>query len=877
MKILYLKLTNFAAIYVAMNGRKEVEIDFSKSTNRIILFIGDNGSGKTSILRELHPFAYSGSMDVRSGTSLILDSVDGYKEIHIEDGDTVYAIKHFYKNTKRGVIVKSFVMKNGEELNPNGNVTSFLETIKEELSLEPDYLKIMRLGSNVTNIIEMKSSERKNFTSDLLTDIEEYTRYFKKISDDVRIIKNSIKVVADKINKLNVIDETELGLSIDELNRLLDINMNTKTSLQKQMGTLEGIISTTIPEGLDVFNVTKKSMLIEKDGYEKELYLTNKALSELPLIILTSSIDNHVNSLNKLMINENALLDSTITHHKLYNEQLNDLYNEKDSMIIELKKNVSGVEYHQMKKLLDDLIVEYDDKYKRIKNYTTTLSKENLLNLLGVSQEILKISQDIQEFDNISIKEAVRLIESNTDTTEYVRRELNKIDQKILQTENMLKVDSVKKNVLVLFKHPGCTFNNCPYIHLHDMIFGESEKTETVEKLESKRDAIERIHGIVKNINYISLIIKANSGLISQSGLKYLSFSHILKNIKSGIPIFDERALTQSITESEEIEDVNQLKIKITELKTELSSVTATSDLTEHIEKKIIEIDRRILELEKSIFLLTNEMKTGKEKINRINSDIDTALLYKEYDTNRKSIESKLSELIQKISNMNITLKNMSSHISQLSDIDSKLSSVDNTISKINKELFELRFKQKEFIELNKERRLLVEEYEEKIDIRESVSSTKGIPLLYIQLYFKNNKNYVNELLSMYSDNFSIDDFEIDEDSFNIPYIKNNVRINDVVYASQGEKSFLSLALSFALITQSIDKYNILLLDEIDSTLDQKNRSIFLNILEKQIDTINAEQVFLITHNDMFDTYPVDVIVTSPNKSTNDKNVIFSV
>src|SRR5699024_7276501 len=122
----------------------------------------------------------------------------------------------------------------------------------------------------------------------------------------------------------------------------------------------------------------------------------------------------------------------------------------------------------------------------------------------------------------------------------------------------------------------------------------------------------------------------------------------------------------------------------------------------------------------------------------------------------------------------------------------------------------------------------------------------------------------VNNLLErIYGDDFKIDNFEITSTDFNIPYIKNGVRINDVVYASQGERSFLSIALSFALLTQSVKRYNIPLLDEIDATLDMKNRRLFLNILEEQIDVIDAEQVFLITHNNMFDDYPVDIIMTS--------------
>ena len=95
MKITRLILENFANIYTAMN-KKKIDIDFSKCKNNITIITGHNGSGKTSILSELHPFANSGSFDTRSEINLILNGCDGYKEIHIQDNEDYYIIKHYY-------------------------------------------------------------------------------------------------------------------------------------------------------------------------------------------------------------------------------------------------------------------------------------------------------------------------------------------------------------------------------------------------------------------------------------------------------------------------------------------------------------------------------------------------------------------------------------------------------------------------------------------------------------------------------------------------------------------------------------------------------------------------------------------------------------
>ena len=51
-----------------------------------------------------------------------------------------------------------------------------------------------------------------------------------------------------------------------------------------------------------------------------------------------------------------------------------------------------------------------------------------------------------------------------------------------------------------------------------------------------------------------------------------------------------------------------------------------------------------------------------------------------------------------------------------------------------------------------------------------------------------------------------------------------------------------------------------MLLDELDSVLDESNRSHFIALIEKLRELIGSEQIFCISHNNMFSMYPVDVI-----------------
>ena len=222
MKIKKVILKNFSAIENAMNAH-ELTIDFPETDNKICLIIGPNGSGKTTIMSLLNPFAELGSLDVRNALNLILPNKDGYKELHIQSDDNIYIIKHFYTHHKdANHSVKSYITKNDEELNPNGNVRSFKEIIKEELGIEPDYLKLIRLGSNVTSMIDLSETERKTFMSKLLDEIGIYLTYYKKVNTDLRQVKEMISHTVDKIHRLGIDDKKDTKDMIDILKQNME-------------------------------------------------------------------------------------------------------------------------------------------------------------------------------------------------------------------------------------------------------------------------------------------------------------------------------------------------------------------------------------------------------------------------------------------------------------------------------------------------------------------------------------------------------------------------------------------------------------------------------------------------------------------------------
>ena len=93
--------------------------------------------------------------------------------------------------------------------------------------------------------------------------------------------------------------------------------------------------------------------------------------------------------------------------------------------------------------------------------------------------------------------------------------------------------------------------------------------------------------------------------------------------------------------------------------------------------------------------------------------------------------------------------------------------------------------------------------------------------------------------------------------------------IEDVSLSSQGEQSYINMALSTALHAKRVTKYSISSFDEVDSTFDDDKRQKFIPVMEKIIELNHTTQAFVITHNMMYQQYPVDIIdLNHPEKST---------
>src|SRR5699024_8182808 len=102
-------------------------------------------------------------------------------------------------------------------LNPNGNVTSFLAVVEMELGLTQELLKVIRIGSNVQNIIKITPSKRKEFIASQLEDIEPFLSINKSASNYFKKYESILSYNIEQVSKLNIPSEETQEKIINEM------------------------------------------------------------------------------------------------------------------------------------------------------------------------------------------------------------------------------------------------------------------------------------------------------------------------------------------------------------------------------------------------------------------------------------------------------------------------------------------------------------------------------------------------------------------------------------------------------------------------------------------------------------------------------------
>lgn len=888
MRIEKIILENFIGIWIGLN-KKRIEIDFNtdsngkklKKRNKITMLVGMNGSGKTSLLSTLHPFA--GTQDER--TTIILPGTEGYKEIHISSYNNMYIIKHYYKKMH-----KSYIAKNGVELNPTGGVRSFIELVKQELDVDEDYFTIGKIGGNVRGFIDYKTAERKKYISKFLPNIEDYLITFKIVSEKFKEYKKEIKYLSDQLNKLDTKENLEIQRK--SIKNQLDSKSSdiekSKEIINKNKGKIDHLDSDNSlrKNGNPFEELYKGSEKKLRNAVSKleDYYDLYPHLKDFSINMIDDSINednikkevtkNDIDSLSKNIVdlNERIVVDRNSIKKK--KDTLNEISGGES--INELKEFYQ--EHNEKLTELNNFIAENHVKFKKYKDldYSSMLSVKSVVDQL--KESVLSVKKNYSD-DILEIMASGEYSKKDyEDSVIGLKRTLGNLQEseRKLQVHMNILMQNVSKIEILKDRPTACRIDNCAFIR--DALKYKDIDVQIENKQKSIDEVKENIKSTQEDIDAQQEVLEAFTimenafKLGSRSGNIMLKLpcsfemtdiksfmSSLIRSDKEIVDIFDISELTKFLQNKENYE-VQKEKVK--NIKDKLSILEKNKSLIDSIEEEISSLEENISINTVSI----TENKEEIEKKKKIISKIETRLKIYQDLKELLTIESESKKTMEENRSNYEKYEKIIIHIeSLLEEIDAEAKNIKNLemeIKPLNERLESVinKIHSRQEYELRKEN--IEDRYEVTELIKESLDPIKGIPLHFIGNYLKETARITNELLDIaYQKRFRID-FEISDKDFYIHvYMNNDTMKDDINEASQGEVALTSISLSLAMIEQSMTKYNILQLDEIDATLDTLNRSIFITMLEKQIEKMNIEQVFVISHNNEFDAYPVDMIL----------------
>lgn len=869
MKILYLHLHNFTHIYSGL-GVRDVELDFRDNTKVINVIIGKMGSCKTVILGHLQPFATFGTIDSRNQDGVVIPGENGTKEIIIRDQDHEYFIFHSYTWTSGHHILKSFIKEDDTELNPSGSTRNFKLLVESKLGLDQNMMTLLRLGPNVTNMIDMSAASRKNFMASLLQDTEIYTMLYKKLNDDLRTMNAKASVLTNRLTKVSKGNIEHIRAELRDTQDQIQLREDENRELQEKLNSMNVFMQASTG-GMTVSEFTKHIQEIE----------SNKASKEKEIQSLDTSIRENQNKMQGKSYSD-ILVDLGAGREKISSNtekimQLDSQYKDalsRSESIME-KKLIRGSQdqIRLIEKQIADVQDRYDSMCQETANYSYRYDSSKLRRILGQVNQINLLIHDISLYNPESVKDLVqhgdRAINGARKKSEILSKLRTKLQRKLGMTETF-------KNFIpdtAVFFPPECPTHDCPYYTTHPVTIAEKMKGQSVDSETKKiREEIEEVENeifryeeypiIASKINAMRILWNDSVPILEDiRAIRVDSMRDVFSSIGSQV-WYDHDDLMRCIELSDKYETKNSLSLQLKDLQAQLESLKSSNsaDLQreyEELKDQCAKISKQIEDLERA----NQKLQEDQDLWNRLlQVSIDTESLVEK----RKQAQSEIEGLQDQLDSKKDIIEKVSAMRGKMEPLMITMGKNDTDLQVLRKTLDDLRLSVAEFESTSKDLQKIQEDQEILKYIVEAVSSSKGIPLVYIQLFLRSCKETLNDLISdVFGDSLEILDFIITQDEFKIPYSINGVGVDDIAKASQGQRSIISLALSFALIRQSMTKYNIILLDEMDGPLYRSDRTKFLDILYKQIAEIGAEQIFLVSHNNTFDGHSVNIIMTT--------------
>ena len=870
MRLLRLRLENYIGIYNGM-GLSSIEIDFSKCIHKVLIIKGDNGTGKSTIFKALTPLADSSIDYIPDKTAI--------KEIAYEtDFQTILNIK-YESLVKDGIRrpTKCYLNRLNpdgsiENLNPSNNITTAKEVIYDILGIDDNFITLSQLSANKKGLGGLKPSERKRYVNSIISSLAAFNSIHKLITTKSTVLKSIIDSYVTKLSQIGNIAIVEDAIKKDTL-ALKELD-NKKNGLISEIATIKAELSRLDSSGnfLDDYkNLSMRKIILEKeirDLPDIEEYSEEKLIQYEKDMAKYEANEEMLSSRAKELLDEESKINNNITEltiklDSLYNkEYMDDLNSKIESTKKELEsykpyfhlfktyKDISEQDYETVKLVIEKFNSTVENIFQ---TYSETVRKESMNSLRTGKNEVILDHTEILSGLEKQLED-LRTEKRNVEFLNNRSKDYNKIPDDCNHKSDCPFIKDVVEAKNALRSRQSLYSLSTKINSTLDAI--ESAKNLAEENM-IKTQCLYEMKSILEYIQSMSKIIRKFPGTESLD-----SINTLYHNIENGI-----RLNFESVDKYQEFKNISTI---VSALEEDLHSYESAKEklISANAEIRILQekIDTDLKNLSTihdsklSIFAEIEKIRSSKLEIEMVLDSIRYAKINK---AKFEEVSVELNEITNKIESMEkntVLIKDLTDKLNRRA---SELSALQNTdLPAISKAIEENKYRMVLFEQYTRDSQEYAAKYNE-VQMIKKYTSIHGIQTVYMSVFMNSILNTTNTLLRLlFGGRFALQPFIINENEFNIPCADSEGRVReDISLMSDSQLSMISMLISFVLLRNSSNRYNIIKLDEVDDNLDSMNRIQFSILIEQIMNDLGFDQCLIISHNNELDLSNTDIVI----------------
>ena len=870
MRLLRLRLENYIGIYNGM-GLSSIEIDFSKCIHKVLIIKGDNGTGKSTIFKALTPLADSSIDYIPDKTAI--------KEIAYEtDFQTILNIK-YESLVKDGIRrpTKCYLNRLNpdgsiENLNPSNNITTAKEVIYDILGIDDNFITLSQLSANKKGLGGLKPSERKRYVNSIISSLAAFNNIHKMITTKSTVLKSIIDSYVTKLSQIGNIAIVEDVIKKDTL-ALKELD-NKKNGLISEIATIKAELSRLDSSGnfLDDYkNLSMRKIILEKEIRELpdiEEYSEEKLIQYEKDMAKYEANEEMLSSRAKELLDEESKINNNITEltiklDSLYNkDHMDDLNSKIESTKKELEsykpyfhlfktyKDISEQDYETVKLVIEKFNSTVENIFQ---TYSETVRKESMNSLRTGKNEVILDHTEILS----GLEKQLEDLRTEKRDVEFLNnrsKDYNKIPDDCNHKSDCPFIKDVVEAKNALRSRQSLYSLSTKINSTLDAI--ESAKNLAEENM-IKTQCLYEMKSILEYIQSMSKIIRKFPGTESLD-----SINTLYHNIEHGI-----RLNFESVDKYQEFKNISTIVSALEEdlhsyesAKEKLTSANAEIRiLQEKIDTDLKNLST-IRDSKLSIFAEIEKIRSSKMEIEMV---LDSIRYSKINKAKFEEVSVELNEITNKIESMEkntVLIKDLTDKLNRRA---SELSALQNTdLPAISKSIEENKYRMVLFEQYTRDSQEYAAKYNE-VQMIKKYTSIHGIQTVYMSVFMNSILNTTNTLLRLlFGGRFALQPFIINENEFNIPCADSEGRVReDISLMSDSQLSMISMLISFVLLRNSSNRYNIIKLDEVDDNLDSMNRIQFSILIEQIMNDLGFDQCLIISHNNELDLSNTDIVI----------------